>query len=151
MTADASNAFGRMLRAARLGYHRDPILGAWVRVDAAGPPYRVDVVPYDLLIPAGPHGKPCGEHVVWWEGGPESLAPFSPALRQLSRPVTAIHHLLLNDDGELCADPPALEPPPKLPLDRCLVTLQDPGDATREHRCCLPANHRGPCIPRRRP
>lgn len=96
-----SSAFGRYIRAARLGFHLVPSLKSWVRLSDAGEAFRVDMVPEGMLIPGDFAKDPRREHRVWWEGDPkgERLLALSPALQRLGAPLKPLS-FLLDEGGE---------------------------------------------------
>jgi hypothetical protein len=105
---EPKGAFGRYLRAARLGYHHDPVLHAWARVraDRTEPPYTVDLVPYDQLISGA--ARP-GHYVMWWQGT-DSLTTHSPRLRALGRITTPMTLQLGEYGDEAHPEPPRTTP-----------------------------------------
>lgn len=60
--------FGQMLRAARMRYGWSKMHGAYIRIAAAGPPYRIDVHPPGL-IKADKRSED-EEYVLWWSPRP---------------------------------------------------------------------------------
>jgi len=86
--------FGTALRCLRLGYHPIRDLGL-VRIAAKGPPYRIDVCPFDQL-PAIKGGAE--EFVVWWLGPAERI---EATIRELfPQAPTAAVAVFVDDDGK---------------------------------------------------
>lgn len=104
--AQDRGAFGRYLRAARLGFRPIDALGAWVRISDDGAGWRVDLVPIEMLVPATSDGR---GHTfrAWWEEDPrgEHLLASAPALRRI-RAVKRPCSFVVGDDGELLPTPP---------------------------------------------
>lgn len=102
MKKDHSGAFGRYIRAARLGYHEVAAMQAWVKfLIHDDRTIEARIVPTSQLIPAHFEKKRHEKHVVWWEGDPkgEKLLSLSPALQRLGVPDKPVI-LRLGNDGE---------------------------------------------------
>ncbi len=92
------NAFGFVLRAVRLGYHKMNCVG-WVRIAGIGPPWHVRIVPeghWDALKASGD----C-THVVWWETrDPDNVLGFTiRTALNMEEPQSPVD-LWLDDDGK---------------------------------------------------
>lgn len=91
--------FGQALRGYRLGFRWMDRWQAFIRIDAQGPPWRIDLYPAGLL-PSRKIGS--GEHRAFWDGGvkrAEEILMMSPkvaAIKRVKQPVT----LFLDDDGQ---------------------------------------------------
>lgn len=85
--------FGATLRAHRLGFHELASIG-FVRIRADGPPWVVDVLPFD--VKAEDVRSSGGEHVRWWDGPHRDIEEvlFRIVVKQCP------HTLYLDDNGK---------------------------------------------------
>jgi hypothetical protein len=87
--------FGQYLRGLRLGFHWSERIGGMVRMDAQGPPWRIDLCPADQM-PRGVIGSK--EHRCWWDTGDVifDLIPRLVGVRKIKAPIT----LYVDDEGQ---------------------------------------------------
>jgi hypothetical protein len=97
--------FGSYLRAARLGFMWAPQIGQYVRIDADGPPRKVECLTVDALMArGGERGRSRyvnARYRCWWEG--ELGVKALDLIRWPGGRVERNRTYYMNDDGTMVA------------------------------------------------
>jgi hypothetical protein len=88
--------FGSVLRGFRLGYGYSAKHNGFIRINAGGPPHRIDVAPVGGI----PSKSGKGEHLCWWdEKDADAIVGMIKPLQDVTKTKKAAS-FYVDDDGQ---------------------------------------------------